>query len=471
MALMPVLIAGSCISTEKHAGREGEYPGPGVIHESRLAGGDSANPYALYIPKTGVGEHLPCIIFFDPQGDGIYPLKLYQALADRHHYVLIGANRIRNGMEPAEIDRLVQGLFDEAGKRLPVDSSRIILAGFSGGARIAILSGFYKLPARGIIACGAGLAGASASPVYKPDFYAIAGLADFNMNEIAELGIPLTGAGIRHVISTFRGVHEWPPVEVMEDAFLWMALNAMRDGQIPSDTTQLLQIAETLRQAASQSMAHGFMLEAMERAKKGIAFGDSLFPVAPFDSLLKQLEQFDGFQEQAAFRKQMIAEEEAERQRAMTAMPEKSIAWWKEYLSMLNEGESRRIDEIQDSNVIVTMAGWKSLEKKMKSQRILAFLRVLLYMNATAVVTSTNEEAARKLVTVYRYADPLNPEPLYLEAVLDARGSEPGKALVKLEEAIKMGFHDIKRITSQQEFQVLKESARYFELLQKAGHE
>lgn len=468
---MTVLIAGSCGNTGKQLGRDRDYPVSGIVHESRSSAVDSTNSYALYIPHHDGKSGLPCIIFIDPHGDGYYPLKRYQVLADHYQYVLIGSNRIRNGMEPLEIDHLVQGLFDEAKMNLPVDSARVILAGFSGGARIATLNGFYKVPAKGIISCGAGLAGASASPVYKPDFYAIAGLADFNMNEISELGIPLSGAGIRHILSTFRGVHEWPPAAVMEGAFSWMTLNAMRDGQIASDTMLIRLQAEKLLQSALQSMNNGFLLEAMETAKKGTAFGNGLYPVARFGTLMKQLEQDNGFHEQRAFRNRMMAEEEAERQRAMSAMPEKSLSWWKEYLGKLNDGEPRRIEDILDSAAVVNMATWKRLEEKMKAQRILAFLRVLLYMNATAVVTSTNEEAARKLVAVYRYADPLNPEPLYLEAVLDARGTEPGKALIKLEEAIKMGFHDTKRMTSQQEFQSLKESARYFELLQKAGHE
>ena len=471
VVLMPLLIAGSCISTEKHPGQEREFPAQGVVHEHRFPTPDSTNSYALYIPPHHGKSNLPCIIFFDPHGDGIFPLKRYQALADQYQFVLIGSNRIRNGMDPAEIDRRVEGLFTEAGKNLPVDSSRIILAGFSGGARIATLSGFYKVPAKGIIACGAGLAGASAAPVYSPDYYAIAGLADFNMNEIAELGIPLSGAGIRHAISTFRGVHEWPPAEAMEDAFRWTILNAMRDGQISPDTALMHQVSGKLLQSASRCIGNGFLLDAMEMAKKGIAFGDGLFPVTSFITLVKQLELQSGYHQQAAFRKKMMTEEEAERQLAMSAMQENSEAWWKGYLEKLNRDENRLIEEIQDSAIVVTMDTWQSLEVKMKTQRILSFLRVLLYMNATAVVTSTNEEAARKLVTVYRYADPRNPEPLYLEAVLEARGPEPAKALSKLEEAINLGFHDTKRIVSQQEFQSLKESAHYFELLQKAGHE
>src|SRR6478672_3565133 len=64
----------------------------GKIIEKVVCKNDATQSYALYIPLTQNNAPMPVIYCFDPHGDGVLPLKNYQALADTGHLILVGSN-------------------------------------------------------------------------------------------------------------------------------------------------------------------------------------------------------------------------------------------------------------------------------------------------------------------------------------------------------------------------------------------
>ena len=83
--------------------------------------------------------------------------------------------------------------------------------GFSGGARVASVLGFYQGGVAGVIGCGAGLPSTNQPVRFKPDFISIVGNADFNMNELIALDKQMDQANLTHALILFSGKHEWPP--------------------------------------------------------------------------------------------------------------------------------------------------------------------------------------------------------------------------------------------------------------------
>ena len=145
---------------------------PGVIHEKIACAGDQEKSYALYLPgktsppalpQTGGGVEgktlYPVLIAFDPHGDGKLPLTIYKDLAEKYGFILIGSNDSKNGLSAGAVKEIVAVLMQEIRTVYPVDTNRIWLLGFSGGARVATAAAMSQVKVKGVIACGAGLSG------------------------------------------------------------------------------------------------------------------------------------------------------------------------------------------------------------------------------------------------------------------------------------------------------------------------
>src|SRR5437868_1233368 len=108
--LLLLLVIASCNSNSSASQPATSYTAPalpkkdsferGVVIASIVLQDYPGQAFALYLPKTySDSSKLPVIIFFDPHGDGSVPLNLYKDLAEQFHYILIGSNTSKNGMD------------------------------------------------------------------------------------------------------------------------------------------------------------------------------------------------------------------------------------------------------------------------------------------------------------------------------------------------------------------------------------
>lgn len=188
---------------------------------------DAGQTFALYLPKGYTDSaKLPVIIFFDPHGDGTLPLNLYHESADQYHYILIGSNTSRNGMPLDQTQAVAYNLFSEALTRLSVDASKIALCGFSGGAKVALLSGAANPGIANIIYCGAKV---DIHPNHPVSILGFAGLRDMNYTDLVLFDRDLQSTPLKHFLVEWHGKHEFPTAEVFNDAFTFL-----NTGNIPN---------------------------------------------------------------------------------------------------------------------------------------------------------------------------------------------------------------------------------------------
>ena len=93
---------------------------------------------------------------------GAVPVARFKDAAEKYGYIVVGSNNSRNGPQP--LSEIVSDLWADTHARFSIDDQRVYLAGFSGGARVAISVAFWlKDRVAGVIACGGGF------PVRCPD--------------------------------------------------------------------------------------------------------------------------------------------------------------------------------------------------------------------------------------------------------------------------------------------------------------
>jgi hypothetical protein len=161
------------------------------------------------------------MIALDPHAAGDLPVEKYKALAEREGFLLIGSENSQNGQGTEETKRILRALKAEALDTYRADPARIVLAGFSGGARAASLAGLYFFPVDAVIGCGAGFPQVSQRPLYTFDYFAIVGDADFNLAELVFQDPQLAQAGWNHQLLVEPGGHAWPGEEAMAKAWSW----------------------------------------------------------------------------------------------------------------------------------------------------------------------------------------------------------------------------------------------------------
>jgi len=455
------------------SGQEGvKFPLPesGVLHEKVACKGQPGKSYALFIPgNTSLPDPLqsgkeeihkrvyPVMIVFDPHGNGVFPLTLYKDLAEKYGFILFGSNDSKNGLPAEEIKSIIDALMNEVHIAYPVDTNRIYLLGFSGGARVAAMAAMYQVQVKGVIGCGAGLGGTEQPIRYKFDYFGIAGTADFNMSEMLQLEEPLSRAGFRHFIMTFPGVHAWPSTEVMEDAFRWITLNSMKDGLLKKEDRFISGVKTVLGDRINAATNNHMLITADDECRKAISFLEGLVSVDSIKSELQALEKLHEYQSQVAYRKKIMKMEEEEKQELMQALQAENLTWWK---VKITNYELRITNDIgRDKKT--------DPEDTLKNRRLMAFLSLYCYMNANAAIARQNVNAAVKIIAIYEMADKGNPEPNYMRATLFARQSESEGAFAQLKIAIDKGFNDKHRLNSQQEFSSMKSAPEWSDLLKK----
>jgi len=193
----------------------------GQVIPSVSLNADPSQNFALYLPDNYVqGAKFPVIIFFDPHGDGTVPLNLYKDLAGKFHYILIGSNSSKNGMGFEQTKIIADNLVTEAKTRFGVDQGHITFCGFSGGAKVALLSGASNGSVSTIIYCGAAV---ESNPDHPLTLLGFAGKRDMNYTDVVSFNEGLARSTLKHYLVEWGGKHEFPTADVFNDAFTLLA--------------------------------------------------------------------------------------------------------------------------------------------------------------------------------------------------------------------------------------------------------
>ena len=192
----------------------------GEIIPSILLHMDAGESFALYLPKGYTdSSKLPAIIFFDPHGDGSLPLNLYHELADQYHYILIGSNTSKNGIALDQTRALANNLFNEAKIRLSIAPGKIAFCGFSGGAKVALLSGADNPEVANVIYAGSKT---DITPTHPLSLLGFTGIRDMNYTDLVLYEQDLKTYPYKHYLIEWQGKHEFPSAASFKDAFIFL---------------------------------------------------------------------------------------------------------------------------------------------------------------------------------------------------------------------------------------------------------
>jgi hypothetical protein len=371
---------------------------------------DTLNTYH-YIRPVRYNGSLPLLIILDSGGDGLMAVKKIQPAISQIPCLVVGSDRVRNNFQG--YIQAIELLIREFSQNYSV--SQIYIAGFSGGARMAFE--YARVHAvQGVLMCGAGPSVNSNEGMPCP-VYMIAGTTDFNFSETYYN--PLKRSGQPKLMSGyFRGIHEWPPTEMLYDGLLFLTgksisggdvLLKMESAELSTKADSMLSINETF-----------FALKACELA---LQFN-------PRNKMAKR--QWEEFKTNSGFQgdinkieSDLMLESRINQAYAEASMTQDS-AWWFNELKQL----SIEIDNNTGA-------------EKDHFLRIKAFLGILFYSRLNVLIhTQPGNGQIIHMLAVYRKAEPENPDVYYDFALYSLKRGNEEMSLTYLKTALSLGFKD-----------------------------
>lgn len=415
-------------------------------------GGDYT--YALYLPSKYDSTHnWPVIFAFDPHGSGLMPVNLCAAEAEKRGYILIGSNDSRNGIPfQANMD-IFSALLADASARLSLDSARIQLMGFSGGARVAGVIAMTRPDIRAVIGCSAGLPDMGRPPERPFDYLGVAGMSDMNFLEMKLLFDQLDKTPIPHFLLLNNGKHAWPPATMIPEIFDWLDVKAMKDKLIETDYDVLAAITTNLHRELVQSRMDGDFLAQEYVCRKAIHYLEGFPQGNTFIKDLAGLKTKPEYQTALALRASVLQHEKDNQLKYTANLYDKTPAWWKKEIQNLD-----KLSKVSKSN-----------DEKMMYGRLLGFLSLTTYTLVNQTMKSGAWEAASRYDQLYALIDPENAEHAYIAAIINMKQGNEKEALKSLDEAVKLGFNEAGRMENDTNFSALGEKAEFMELVGKSS--
>ena len=264
---------------------------PGVILPRQTCAAKPDESYALYLPSHySSGKSWPIVYAFDPNGSGNVPVELMKDAAERYGYIVVGSNNSKNGSWKIESEA-AQAMWDDTHARFAIDDRRIYFTGFSGGARVAAVLTQRCKCAAGVLLDGAGFGSTPPSRDNSFAVFATVGTFDFNYPELSELDEKLEQAGFPHALRHFDGSHQWAPATVIDEAFAWFQLIAMKQNRATRDNNFIgQQKAEAIARAKALEQS-GQMYEAWQEYRQAAATFDGLSDTASLQQAAASLAQ------------------------------------------------------------------------------------------------------------------------------------------------------------------------------------
>jgi predicted esterase len=186
--------------------------------------------YQLYVPRGyNLRQRYPLVLFLSPRDDP-NEFKGWEALCDKYGIVYAAPYDAGDGCAPARRVRIALDVFDDVRRRVRLDTDRVYLAGFAGGARAACELAFAVPEAfGGVLACSGG-----AVPRMEPwvrdrvkerlSVALLAGEVDTDRAALERRFHPLLkDCGVRTRLWVVpRQGHTLPAPAVLEEAYLWL---------------------------------------------------------------------------------------------------------------------------------------------------------------------------------------------------------------------------------------------------------
>ena len=422
----------------------------GTILPAVKSRADSTISFALYLPSGySIRRNWPAIFIFDAQARGKLPLKLYKELAEKYGYILIGSNNSKNRVDWSVNKEEIRKLVNDAFGRFAIDKQRVYTMGFSGGARVACLVAMDLEKIQGVIGCAAGFPELD-KPMENPFCYlGFSGDEDFNRVEMIRLNESLASSGLPYYIRYYKGKHDWPSAEIMNEGFLWFEFNAYKNNLSSKNESYISGFKKQIDDETAKAEKAKNTWELYNSLKKVFAFLNAVTDISAYNNQLAELERSEKLKKVKTDQQEIISEEISKQEEYRNALNTNNMDWWKKEVASLYKKAGNT----------------SNYNESALAKRLLNYISLMSNMSVNSTLGSKQPEATAFFLTIYGMVDPKNPDYFYLSAYFLAQQGDAEKSLFFLRNAVKYGYNDKNMLLSNSTFDILRKNKAFNEII------
>jgi dienelactone hydrolase len=432
----------------------------GEIVERVAVGADASQSYALYLPKSYTPERKwPILYAFEPMGRGKLPVGIFQEAAEKYGYIVVGSDNSRNGLDGADLSKILSALWGDTHQRFSIDERRVYTTGFSGGARVAVSLAASCRCVAGVIGNGAGFPSQLKPAADLPFIYFNAiGIDDYNFSEINALQKSLAEVKLTHRIEKFDGAHQWLTEAVAEEALAWMQLHAIKRGILAEDEKFLEEYFQSRVARAAESLA-----------KKQ--------PLESFSAYTAVAADFSGIKDIAQISREIESQRRSDELRKAMREEGRQIAMQAKHAAFILSLGAKLMSAEEKITVLPELRNYLAYLQKDAGEKVDGSERRIarralgqVFAQAYEAGLFTFERAKKYDLALINYElaneiNPQSPRVPYDRARVYALSGQMKKALEFLEKAAGLGFKNWPEMEAEKAFEKLRQEERFRKLL------
>ncbi len=314
-------------------------------------------------------------VVIDPHGNGKLAVSKFQKVAKELNVNVIGLNNVANN-SPGYIE-----LIDKDIRIFGGGPKTLIVAGFSGGARMAYQYALKK-QVNGVIMCGAG-PGQMMNRSLPFPLVLMAGTRDFNF---VEQYYPPASAITRNanlLTIPFEGKHEWPGETniLLASKFILAKLNINQ--KLNGESSTINQQFKIYQDEGKLFLAFK-QLEALSKIIPDNSQKEKLTAFIKSPDFIKYMDHYQG----------ILAEEMKRNRQLMKDLSLMDLQWWNKTIDEINMHADKPKNRLESDS-------WA---------RTKAFLGVLMYSVVSREISQTESPNLNKYLKIYEKLEPDNPD-------------------------------------------------------------
>jgi predicted peptidase len=103
----------------------------------------NATGYLLYLPSSlSQGSKVPLVVAFSPSGNVNEMITVWKKVSEEYKWIILSSKKFRNNIDARPVFSELAGTIRNLSEKYPIDSSKIMATGWSGGGMAAHMFSF-----------------------------------------------------------------------------------------------------------------------------------------------------------------------------------------------------------------------------------------------------------------------------------------------------------------------------------------